>query len=90
MQHRAVRDPIRNVISQSPPETTNGRRPGDSGAAPKDAELARLAAALAARRARAITEARLNKNSESDADQQAAKRIASDVAEHYEKFGITP
>ena len=40
--------------------------------------------------ARAVAEARLNRKSDSDADVQAAKKMASDVAEHYEKYGIVP
>lgn len=39
---------------------------------------------------RALAEARLNKKGESDADQQAAKKITADIAERYGKFGITP
>jgi tetratricopeptide (TPR) repeat protein/predicted aspartyl protease len=40
--------------------------------------------------ARAVAEARLNKKSDSDADLQAAKKIASDIAEQYGKFGLGP
>lgn len=40
--------------------------------------------------ARAVAEARLNKKSDSDTDLQAAKKIASDIVEHYGKYGISP
>jgi tetratricopeptide (TPR) repeat protein len=39
---------------------------------------------------RAVAEARLNKQSESDADQQAARKIAPEIAEQYRKFGMSP
>jgi tetratricopeptide (TPR) repeat protein len=40
--------------------------------------------------ARAVAEARLDRKSEGDADLQAARKIAPDIAEQYGKFGLAP
>ena len=40
--------------------------------------------------ARAVAEARLNKKGASDTDLQAAMKIATDITEHYAKYGLAP
>jgi tetratricopeptide (TPR) repeat protein len=67
-------------------------RQGDYGKAISDCNDALKIAPDNARAlyARAVAEARLNRNADSDADLQAAKKISAGVAEQYGKYGIAP